>query len=134
MAGPLRQPDAAHLGYSQAAGREDGVGDREIHYSEWEGKTHAEAREAHPEAYWRWRTEPAWNAPRWRNRCANCQPRPAGCGGDIVSSDSSPQPAGHSPGPLPGSHRGFGCLGQRGQVRSLWAPAGKLGGTRLSGA
>ncbi|MEN9203450.1 MAG: histidine phosphatase family protein [Thermostichus sp. DG02_2_bins_29] len=36
---------------------------REIHYGEWEGKTHPEVRESYTEDYLRWMTEPAWNPP-----------------------------------------------------------------------
>lgn len=36
---------------------------REIHYGEWEGKTHAEVRDSYTEDYLRWMTEPAWNSP-----------------------------------------------------------------------
>ncbi|MEN9223311.1 MAG: histidine phosphatase family protein [Thermostichus sp. BF3_bins_97] len=36
---------------------------REIHYGEWEGKTHPEVRESYTEDYLRWMTEPAWNSP-----------------------------------------------------------------------
>ncbi|MGQ9837762.1 MAG: histidine phosphatase family protein [Cyanobacteriota bacterium] len=36
---------------------------REIHYGEWEGKTHSEVQSSHSEDYLRWMTEPAWNPP-----------------------------------------------------------------------
>ncbi len=36
---------------------------KEIHYGEWEGKTHPEVRDTYTEDYLRWMTEPAWNAP-----------------------------------------------------------------------
>ncbi len=62
---PMRRTLATLRPLAEKTGLEMQIreGLREIHYGEWEGKTHAEAREAYPEIYWRWMTEPAWNAP-----------------------------------------------------------------------
>ncbi|MGY2726429.1 histidine phosphatase family protein [Thermostichus sp. OS-CIW-26] len=62
---PMRRALATLSPLAEKVGLEMQIreGLREIHYGEWEGKTHAEAQEAYPEAYWRWMTEPAWNAP-----------------------------------------------------------------------
>lgn len=62
---PMRRTLATLKPLAEKTGLEMQIRDglREIHYGEWEGKTHPEVRESYTEDYLRWMTEPAWNSP-----------------------------------------------------------------------